>query len=409
MASISSIPSHIKAWVYSEYGVIEKILKYDPNVAIPAIKDDQVLIKVVAAALNPVDYKRAFGYFKNIDSALPIVPGYDVAGVVVRVGNEVRKFKVGDEVYGDINEHAVNNPKSIGTLAEYTVAEEKVLAHKPSNLSFIEAAAIPLAIITAYQGLEKVGFSAGKSILVLGGAGGVGTFVIQIAKHVFDASKVAATASTAKLDLLRNLGADLPIDYTKENFEELSEKFDVVYDTVGESEKALKAIKEGGKVVTIAPPATPPANLFVLTSDGAVLEKLQPHLESGKVKAVLDPMSPFPFSHTVEAFTYLKTNRAIGKVIVPGLDAAGVVVSEVRKFKVGDEVHGDIVDIAVNNPNTIGSLAEYSPAEEKLLAHKPSNLSFAEAARLPAAILTAYQALERVDLQPLLVLLYWNC
>ncbi|KAL2335659.1 hypothetical protein Fmac_016872 [Flemingia macrophylla] len=325
MATISSIPSHIKAWVYSEYGNIEEILKFDPNVAIPDIKDNQVLIKVVAASLNPIDFKRAFGYLKNTDSPLPTVPGYDVAGVVVRVGSEVKRFKVGDEVYGDINEHPLYNPKRIGSLAEYTVAEEKLLAHKPSNLSFIEAAAVPVAIITAYQGLESVEFSASKSILVLGGAGGVGTFVIQLAKHVFGASKVAATASTAKLELLRNLGADSPIDYTKVKFEELPEKFDIVYDAVGEGEKALKAVKEGGKVVAIAPPlgspppappATLPVDLFLLTSDGAVLEKLQPYLESGKVKVVLDPKSPFPFSHTVEAFAYLKTNRAIGKVVI---------------------------------------------------------------------------------------------
>ncbi|RDX69011.1 2-methylene-furan-3-one reductase, partial [Mucuna pruriens] len=97
MASISSIPSYIKAWVYSEYGNIEEILKFDPNVAISDIKEDQVLIKVVAASLNPADYKRALGYFKNTDSPLPTVPGYDVAGVVVRVGSQVKKFKVGDE------------------------------------------------------------------------------------------------------------------------------------------------------------------------------------------------------------------------------------------------------------------------------------------------------------------------
>ncbi|TKY69255.1 2-methylene-furan-3-one reductase [Spatholobus suberectus] len=318
MASTPSIPSHMKAWVYSEYGNTEEILKFDPNVPIPDIKEDQVLIKVVAAALNPVDYKRALGYFKNNDSPLPTVPGYDVAGVVVRVGSHVRKFKVGDEVYGDINEHATNSPKTIGSLAEYTAAEEKLLAHKPSNLSFIEAAGLPLAIITAYQGLERVEFSAGKSILVLGGAGGVGSLIIQVAKHVFGASRIAATSSTAKLELLRNLGADLPIDYTKENFEELAEKFDVVYDTVGQSEKALKAVKESGKVVTIVlvPLPTPSAIPFILTSDGAVLEKLQPHLESGKVKPVLDPKSPSPFSHTAEAFAYLKTERAIGKVVI---------------------------------------------------------------------------------------------
>ncbi|PNX74445.1 quinone oxidoreductase-like protein chloroplastic-like [Trifolium pratense] len=180
MANTPSIPSHTKAWVYSQYGNIEENLKFDTNVPTPHPKEDQVLIKVVAAALNPVDIKRAIGYFKDIDSPLPTVPGYDVAGVVVSVGNQVKKFKVGDEVYGDINEITLDHPKTVGSLAEYTVAEEKVLAHKPSNLSFVEAASLPLAIITAYQGLERIEFSSGKSILVLGGAGGVGSLVIQV-------------------------------------------------------------------------------------------------------------------------------------------------------------------------------------------------------------------------------------
>ncbi|AES74705.1 putative 2-methylene-furan-3-one reductase [Medicago truncatula] len=316
MASTPSIPSHTKAWVYSQYGNIEEILKFDSNVPTPHPKEDQVLIKVVAAALNPVDIKRALGHFKDIDSPLPTVPGYDVAGVVVSVGEQVKKFKVGDEVYGDINEITLHNPKTIGTLSEYTVAEEKVLAHKPSNLSFVEAASLPLAIITAYQGLERVEFSSGKSLLVLGGAGGVGSLVIQLAKHVFEASRIAATASTTKLDFLRKLGADLAIDYTKENYEELTEKFDVVYDAVGDSERAVKAANEGGKVVTILPPGTPPAIPFLLTSDGAVLEKLQPYLENGKVKPILDPKSPFPFYQTLEAFSYLNTNRAIGKIVI---------------------------------------------------------------------------------------------
>lgn len=111
---------------------------------------------------------------------LQSVPGYDVAGVVVKVGSEVKKFKVGDEVYGDINHKALDKPKNVGTLAEYTATEDKVLALKPKNLSFIEAASLPLAMETAYEGLERVGFSAGKSILVLGGAGGVGAHVIQV-------------------------------------------------------------------------------------------------------------------------------------------------------------------------------------------------------------------------------------
>ncbi|KAF7819593.1 2-methylene-furan-3-one reductase-like [Senna tora] len=270
-----SIPSHMKAWVYSEYGKSGDVLRFDPNVPLPQVKEDQVLIKTA--------------------------PGYDVAGVVVKVGNEVKKFKVGDEVY-----------------AEYTSAEEKVLAHKPSNLSFIEAASLPLAIETAYEGLEHAQFSAGKSILVLGGAGGVGSHVIQqLAKHVYGASKIAATSSSGKLELLRNLGADMPIDYTKDNYlDHLPHKFDVVYDAVGESEGPFKAVKEGGKVVTIVPPGTPPGILFLLTSDGAILDKLRPFIESGKVKPILDPNSPFTFPQTKQAFAYLETSRATGKVVV---------------------------------------------------------------------------------------------
>lgn len=314
---MAAVPTHIKAWTYSEYGKSVDILKFDPSLPLPELKEDQVLIKVVAAALNPIDYKRMEALFKDTDSPLPTAPGYDVAGVVVKVGSEVKKFKVGDEVYGDINEKALEYPKVVGSLAEYTVAEEKLLAHKPQNLSFAEAASLPLAIETAYEGLERAGFSAGKSILVLGGAGGVGTHVIQLAKHVFGASKVAATSSTGKLELLRSLGADMPIDYTKENVEDLPEKFDVVYDAVGQADLTFKPLKEGGKFVTIVPPGhPPPAIYFILTSDGSVLEKLRPYLESGKVKPILDPKSPFPFSQTVEAFSYLETSRAVGKVVI---------------------------------------------------------------------------------------------
>lgn len=314
--STASIPSHQKAWIYSEYGRAVDVLKLDSNVPVPEVKEDQVLIKVVAAALNPVDSKRQLGYLKATDSPLPTVPGYDVAGVVVKVGSQVKKFKEGDEVYGDLNEKALDHPTRYGSLAEYTAADEKVLALKPKNLSFAEAASLPLAIETAYEGLVRTGFSAGKSILVLGGAGGVGTLLIQLAKHVFGASKVAATASTPKLELLRSLGADLAIDYTKENFEDLPEKFDVVYDNVGQSDRAVKAVKEGGQAIAIIGPVTPPVSIFVLTSDGSVLEKLKPYLESGKVKPVIDPKGPFPFSQTVEAFSYLDTNRATGKVVV---------------------------------------------------------------------------------------------
>ncbi|KAL0921427.1 hypothetical protein M5K25_008496 [Dendrobium thyrsiflorum] len=250
------------------------------------------------------------------DSRIDSWIGYDVAGVVVKVGSQVKNLKEGDEVYGDINEKALENLKQFGSLAEYTAVEEKLLAIKPSNLDFALAGGLPLAIETANEGLEKAGFSAGKSILVLGGAGGVGSLVIQLAKHVYGASRVAATSSTGKLELLKSLGADLAIDYTKENFEELPEKFDVVYDTVGEGEKTAKAVKEGGTVVVLTGPVSPPGFRFVVTSDGAALTKLNPFLESGKIKPLNDPKGPFPFSKVIDAFSYLETGRASGKVVI---------------------------------------------------------------------------------------------
>ncbi|XWS30354.1 hypothetical protein CRYUN_Cryun24cG0110000 [Craigia yunnanensis] len=254
------------------------------------------------------------GMFIHADSPFPTVPGYDVAGVVVKVGRQVKNLKVGDEVYGNIHEKAFDHPKQYGTLAEYTAVEEKLLALKPKNLSFDEAAGLPVAIETAYEGLERSGFSSGKSILVLGGAGGVGTMVIQLAKHVFGASKVAATSSTGKLDLLKSLGDDLAIDYTKENFEDLPEKFDLVYDCIRQCERAVEAVKESGRVVTIAGAVTVPAFKFIVTSNGADLDKLKPFLESGKVKPIIDPKGILPFSQTVEALSYVETGRVTGKV-----------------------------------------------------------------------------------------------
>ncbi|XP_052184204.1 2-methylene-furan-3-one reductase [Diospyros lotus] len=313
--SISSVPSQMKAWVYGEYGGVD-VLKLESDVSVPPVKDDQVLVKVAAAALNPVDFKRRLGKFKATDSPLPTVPGYDVAGVVVKVGSQVKGLKEGDEVYGNINEKALEGPKQFGSLAQYTAVEEKLLALKPKNIDFAQAAGLPLAIQTAYEGLERSRFSAGKSVLVLGGAGGVGSLVIQLAKHVFGASRVAATSSTGKLEVLKSLGADLAIDYTKENFEDLPEKFDVVYDTVGQGDRAVKVVKEGGSVVVLTGAVTPPGFRFVVTADGAILKKLNPFLESGKVKPVVDSKGPFPFAKVVEAFSYVETSRATGKVVV---------------------------------------------------------------------------------------------
>ncbi|KAJ4809495.1 Quinone oxidoreductase-like protein [Rhynchospora pubera] len=291
--SDKAVPPQMKAWAYDDYGDVS-VLRFDGSVAVPDIKEDQVLVKVSAAALNPVDFKRRFGKFKATDSPLPTVPGYDVAGTVVKVGSQVNSLKEGDEVYGDVNEKALEGPKQYGSLAEYVAVEEKLLALKPKILDFAQAAALPLAIETANEGLG----------------------LDPLAKNVFGASRVAATSSTGKLELLKSLGADLAIDYTKENFEDLPEKFDVVYDAVGQCDKAVKAVKEGGSVVVLTGAVTPPGFRFVVTSDGSALTKLNPFLESGKVKPVIDPKGPFPFSQVAEAFSYLETGRATGKVVV---------------------------------------------------------------------------------------------
>nr|XP_027076032.1 2-methylene-furan-3-one reductase-like [Coffea arabica] len=174
-----NIPSKMKAWVYGQYGTPEDVLKLGSEADVPDLNDDQVLIKVVAASLNPIDFKHMHGYFKAIDSPPHpcTVSGYDVAAVVVRVGSKVKEVKVGDEVYGYIHEHALY-PMGCGSLAEYTAVKEKVLALKPKNLSFAEAASLPVAVETAHGCLESAGLSAGKSLFVLGGAGGVGSFII---------------------------------------------------------------------------------------------------------------------------------------------------------------------------------------------------------------------------------------
>ncbi|TYI20691.1 hypothetical protein ES332_A07G256100v1 [Gossypium tomentosum] len=313
---MENVPCTMKAWIYGQHGKPEDVLKLKSDVVVPELKEDQVLVKVMASGLNPVDNKRMIGIFVHAECPLPTVPGYDVAGVVVKVGSQVKNLKVGDEVYGNIHEKALDHPKQYGTLAEYTAVEERLLAPKPKNLSFAEAASLPVAIGTAYEGLQRCEFTAGQSILVLGGAGAVGSMVIQLAKHVFGASRVVATASTGKLELLRNLGADLAVDYTKENFEDLPEKFDVVYDCVGQCERAVKAMKEGGKVVTVSGAVTVPAFKFIVTSNGADLEKLNPYLESGQVKAIIDPKGIYPFSQTLEGLAYVDTGRVAGKVVI---------------------------------------------------------------------------------------------
>ncbi|KAM0950265.1 putative 2-alkenal reductase (NAD(P)(+)) [Dioscorea sansibarensis] len=241
-----------------------------------------------------------------------------MAGMVVRKGSRVTKFEVGDQVYGNIqNFNEPEKLKKLGTLAEYVAVEEKLVALKPIQLSFEEAASLPLALQTAIEGFKNAKFKEGDTVFVVGGAGGVGTLVVQLAKQYFGASKVVATCSTSKVEFVKSLGADMVVDYTTTKYQDIEEKFDFVYDTIGESKNSMVVAKEEAPVVDITwPPLIPKVIYSSLTVGGESMEKLKSCLESGKIKAVIDPSGPYHFNDVISAFGHLETGRAKGKVVV---------------------------------------------------------------------------------------------
>lgn len=173
-------------------------------------------------------------FFAAVRVLLQAVPGCDMAGIVVAKGTSVTKFNTGNEVYGNIQDFSAEGKlKQLGTLAEFIVVEESLIAKKPKNISFEEAASLPLAVQTAIEGFNTAGFKTGQTIFIVGGAGGVGTLVIQLAKHFYGASHVLATTSTPKVEFVKELGADKVVDYRKTKYEDIEEKFDVLYDTIG--------------------------------------------------------------------------------------------------------------------------------------------------------------------------------
>src|SRR5438045_2470643 len=235
----------MKAIVVHEYGGPE-VLKYE-DVPRPEPKDDQVLVHVIAAGVNPVDdASRSPKYAKFFGITLPFIPGYDIAGLVEKTGAKITKLKEGDSVY------AYLSLKGGGGYAEYAVATEVEAAPKPKSISFVEAAGVPVVALTAWQALiDTAKLSAGQTVLIHGGSGGVGSFAIQIAKA--RGAKVIATASTANQDLLKQLGADVAIDYTKQKFEDVAKDVDVVLDSVGKDTLARSygVVKKGGFIVTL--------------------------------------------------------------------------------------------------------------------------------------------------------------
>jgi len=330
----------MKAFILKRYGKKEKLQLTE--IAEPVVKENDILVQVHSAGVNLLDSKIRNGEFKMIlPYKTPFTLGHDVAGVVTKVGANVSKFKVGDEVYARPADHR------IGAFAAFISMNENDVAIKPKNLSMEEAASIPLVGLTAWQALiEKANLKKGQKVFIQAGSGGVGTFAIQLAKHL--GATAATTTSAANIDLVKSLGADIIIDYKKDDFETILKDYDVVLNSQDARtlEKSLKILKHGGKVISISGPPDPDfgreikANWFLkiilkllsagirkkakrlgvhfsflfMRAQGEQLSQITKLIESGIIKPVMDKV--FPFEQTNEAMSYVETGRAKGKVVV---------------------------------------------------------------------------------------------
>jgi NADPH:quinone reductase-like Zn-dependent oxidoreductase len=319
----------MKAIVLSEYGSPD-LLKFD-EVDKPVLEDDQVLVRVHAASVNPLDWHGMRGepYIMRIGGGLTRPKtnglGADLAGRVEAVGNDLTGFQPGDDVFG----------VSIKTCAEYVRVSQDGIALKPVNLTFEQAAAVPVAALTALQGLrDKAQIQPGQKVLVNGAAGGVGTFAVQIAK-VFGA-EVTGVCSTRNLELVRSIGADHVIDYTLDDFATGGRRYDVVFDAVGKQSLAdcRRALKPNGILLLVGAadgrwvgPMLPPLKalllsrfvrqkliFFISKRSQADLLFLKDLIEAGKVTPVID--RSYPLSDVPKAIRYLEEGHARGKVVI---------------------------------------------------------------------------------------------
>ncbi len=330
----------MKAFVLDRYG--KKSALRSADIPVPELRDDEVLVEVHAASVNLLDAKIRDGEFKLfLPYSLPIVLGHDVAGVVVKVGPGVRQFKLGDEVYARPDDFR------IGGFAEYLPVTEASLAHKPRSLTMVEAASIPLVGLTAWQALvEKAGLRKGQTVFIQAGSGGVGTFAIQLAKHL--GAAVATTTGTSNVALVKRLGADVAVDYRQQDFVDVLRDCDVVLNSQdGKTlQKSLGVLKPGGQLISISGPPDPDfaravkAPWFVkpimrllsagirrkanrrnvrysflfMRADGAQLREITQLIEAGAIVPVIDRI--FPFEATNDAMAYVESGRARGKVVI---------------------------------------------------------------------------------------------
>jgi NADPH:quinone reductase-like Zn-dependent oxidoreductase len=341
-----SLPTNLRKRNIMKAFITDRYSKQDPmrlgEMPEPELGDDDVLIEVHAAGLNQLDSKIKSGEFKLIlPYRMPLVLGHDVAGVVSRVGSRVQQFKVGDEVYSRAPDHR------IGTLAQFIAVNESAVARKPASLSMEEAASIPLVGLTVWQALvEKANLKKGQKVFIQAGSGGVGTFAIQLAKHL--GAIVATTTSTANVDWVRRLGADIVIDYRKQDFESILHGYDVVLNSQdGKTlEKSLRILKPGGQLISISGPPDPAFaadigapgfvklilrllssgvrrrakrlgvdySFLFMKASGGQLREITPLIDAGAIRPVVDKV--FPFESTNEAMAYVEAGRAKGKVVI---------------------------------------------------------------------------------------------
>lgn len=313
--------SSMKAIVVHSFGGPE-VLQYE-DAARPEPKEDEILIRVMAASVNPVDAMIRQGYLvRVIGDKFPLIPGMDAAGVVEKIGLKIKKFKVGDPVY------AFFTLKSEGGYAEFAVAKEGEAALKPKTVTYEQAAAVPAAGSTAWQALvETAKLGPGQTVLIHGGSGGVGHFAIQIAKT--RGAKVIATASTSNQDFLKEMGADQAIDYTKTKFEDVVKDVDVVLDAVGEDTLARSygVVKKGGIIVSITDDpdkAALDAHGIRGTSISAVpkanvLEELARLIDAKKIRPVVSQV--LPLAETAKAHQQIATRHTRGKIVLKVADA----------------------------------------------------------------------------------------
>ena len=284
----------------------------------PRVERGEVLIRVHAAGVNPLDWKVRAGLLNgSVQHRLPLIPGWDVSGVVDEVGAGVSRFKKGEEVF------AMSDPTRDGAYADYIAVREAAVAMKPKSLHHVRAAATPVSALTAWRSLFDLGhLQSGQRILIHGGSGGVGYFAVQLAK--WKGAHVLTTASTKNQELLRKLGADEFIDYTNQKFEHVARRIDMVLDTIGgeTQERSWPVLEKGGVLISLLqPPSKEKANQFGVRGmmcsvqpDGAQLRHIAKLIDSAKLRPTIDRI--LPLSEARRAHELSQNGHVHGKIVL---------------------------------------------------------------------------------------------